>query len=93
MSILVHKDDLVKPCATDPEQAGPRDRDEPEGSPSQVTRSLPGDGRDRPRHSRGSLRGRRGGATWWRLPAEIAAMEEPGVTHAAHLAFPDPGGW
>lgn len=33
---------------------------------------------------------RRDGATWWPLPAEIAATEEPGVAHAAYLGVADP---
>jgi acyl-CoA synthetase (AMP-forming)/AMP-acid ligase II len=33
---------------------------------------------------------RRDGRTWWPLPAEIAAMEEPGVAHAAYLGQADP---
>ena len=34
---------------------------------------------------------RRDGQTWWPLPAEIAAMGEPGVAHAAYLGMADPG--
>lgn len=33
---------------------------------------------------------RRDGKTWWPLPAEIAAMEQTGVRHAAYLGMTDP---
>ncbi len=33
---------------------------------------------------------RRDGETWWPLPAEIAAMEEPDIAHAAYLGMADP---
>jgi acyl-CoA synthetase (AMP-forming)/AMP-acid ligase II len=32
----------------------------------------------------------RDGETWWPLPPEIAATEEPGVAHAAYLGIADP---
>ena len=33
---------------------------------------------------------RRAGRTWWGLPAELRALEVPGVRHAAYLGAPDP---
>jgi acyl-CoA synthetase (AMP-forming)/AMP-acid ligase II len=35
---------------------------------------------------------RMGGQTWWPLPAELAATEEPGITHAAYLSMTGPAG-
>lgn len=32
----------------------------------------------------------REGKVWWSLPAELRALEAPGVTHAAYLGHPDP---
>lgn len=36
-----------------------------------------------------SRRVRRGGETWWALPVELRAMEEPEVRHASYLGRPD----
>ena len=32
---------------------------------------------------------RREGRTWWGLPAELRALQVPGVRHAAYLGAPD----
>jgi olefin beta-lactone synthetase len=37
-----------------------------------------------------SRRVQREGRTWWGLPAELRAIEQPDITHAAYLGLPDP---